>query len=78
MKTGDLLKRRTPLLVTTGSEAGGEGTGATNGGGGGVAPRLLSSARGDCSYLTLWRLIYMLLEGWKELLVLVDILSLLL
>jgi len=27
MKIGDLLKRRTPLLVTTGSEAGGEGTG---------------------------------------------------
>jgi len=40
------LKRRTPLLVTTGSEAGGEGTGAADGGGGGGAPRLLSFARG--------------------------------
>ena len=45
MKTGDLLKRRTPLLVTTGSEAGGEGTGAANGGGGVVAPRLLFFAK---------------------------------
>ena len=43
------MKRWTPLLVTTGSEAGGEGTGAANGGGGGgggVAPRLLSFVRG--------------------------------
>ena len=42
------MKRRTPLLVTTGNEAGGEGTGAANGGGGGGggAPGLLSFARG--------------------------------
>jgi len=39
------LKRRTPLLVTTGSEAGGERTGAASGGGGGVTPRLLSFER---------------------------------
>ena len=45
MKTDNLLKRRTPLLVTTGSEAGGEGTGTANGGGGGVAPWLLSFAK---------------------------------
>jgi len=36
------LKRRTPFLVTTGSEAGGEGTGPASGGGGGGGVSFLS------------------------------------